>query len=414
MAPVTIDPQLFTSLINSGVSGAATSDLDLYRQSSLAQNPYAIAAPIIGGIKFDTSTWSPYQTAGVTAGQAFLSAMLGGLAQNRQAQEMKALTSVLPQLYSNPETAMAPEGVNQAGFEAVRQNAMARRNTAQAEQIAKLASDLWGVEVAGATAGKQKAATIAAENAAYGFGADGTTLNPNSPQYKMMQDTFDNERTLGNDFIKDSADFKYKEQGLKALVEAFQDKSGTSDYELIRRAAQMVEPGLAVRRDDEESLMRAASLLDTSLQSIRSAANGETKLGDDVRKGMMRIAKRSYDSALGDYNTIRQNYIDRAASARLNTKAVVPFEQGSSFLELYPDLNIGLQNQKTAEVTNQLLSAPKITESEVKLQLQNIKTEIQNPSTSFERKQQLQAEANALASKLYEQIPSSQSGTPRG
>ncbi len=184
---------------------------------------------------------------------------------------------------------------------------------------------------------KEKELEIAKDNALRG------TDSPNAPDYKLLQDKIATERALANDFKARAESFKYKEQGLKALEQAYYDTEGTSDFELIRRSAQFVEPGLAVRADDQESLKQAAGVLNIPYQTIVSAAGG-TKLTDEVRAGMLRIAQRSYDSEIQDYNTIRQSFLTRAKEAKLNESAVVPFEAGKPFAELYPDLNsaIGL------------------------------------------------------------------------
>lgn len=163
---------------------------------------------------------------------------------------------------------------------------------------------------------------------------------------------FDNERNLSNDFTKHPvvADFKYKENNLKALTEAYKDKEGTSDFEIIRRTAQMVEPGLAVRADDQASLQGAASALGMTTQYIQSIVDGKSKLSPDVRAGMLRIGQRSYDASLDNYNTIRSNFINRANEAKFNPQLVVPYDSGSPFSKLYPDLNIGGASSPSAPV----------------------------------------------------------------
>lgn len=199
-----------------------------------------------------------------------------------------------------------------------------------------------------------------------GMNADGTAImsdvaplvappavsaNPNSPQYKTAQDKIAIERTLSNDFNARASDFKYKEQGLKALTQAYLDPSGTSDFEIIRRGAQMVEPGLAVRSDDQESLRGAASALGMSYQAVQNAISGDSKLTPEVRAGIMRIGKRGYEASLGDYNTTRDTFIKRASNAGLDPKIVVPYDVGRSFDELYPNLRIDIGGTKATAPT---------------------------------------------------------------
>jgi hypothetical protein len=201
-------------------------------------------------------------------------------------------------------------------------------------------------------AGLTKKAEIMGEQEAYDkLGVGG--VNPNSPAYKAEQDRIKQknelvgtERNLANDFQKYASDYKYKEEGLKALTQAYLDNSGTSDFELIRRGAQMVEPGLAVRADDQQSLIGAASALGMTEQAIKAIVSGETKLDPKVRSGIMRIAQRAYDSSLDRYNTVRDNFLTRAEQAGVNKRNVVPFDPGKPFKDLYPDLDIGTGLQK--------------------------------------------------------------------
>ena len=155
---------------------------------------------------------------------------------------------------------------------------------------------------------------------------------------------FDDERNLTNDFIKSPVvvDYKYKENTLKALTEAYKDKQGTSDFEMLRRVTQMVEPGLAVRQDDQDSLQNAASALGVSSAFVDSIVNGASKNDPTVRAGMMRIAQRAFDSSLGNYNDLRANFIDRANNAKLKPDLVVPYGPADkTFSQMYPDVDIG-------------------------------------------------------------------------
>lgn len=185
---------------------------------------------------------------------------------------------------------------------------------------------------------------IAEDNALRGLDS------PNAPDYKMLQDKIATERQLETDFQNRAKTLKYKEQGLKALEQAYNDTEGTSDFELIRRAAQMVEPGLAVRRDDEQSLENAASALGMASAKLENAFYGKSKLEAGVREGMLRIAQRSYDSELADYNLNRESFLNRAKEYNLNEKSIVPYDAARPFAELYPELNqkIGIAGTQAA------------------------------------------------------------------
>lgn len=237
---------------------------------------------------------------------------------------------------------MAPEGVDEGAFANLKASAVLRNQLASAQREQTLAELMQKVGIAGLT----KKAEVLGENAAYQEMGDAEEI-PGSPAYKARQDDIKFaqdqvgiERQLSNDFMTRAAEFKYKEQGLKALAKAYLDPAGTSDFEIIRRGAQAVEPGLAVRADDEASLQGAASVLGMSYEAIKAAIAGKSKLTPDVRAGIMRIAKRSYESSLDDYNTIRNTFVQRARAAKLDESLVVPYGMGRPFEELYPDLDI--------------------------------------------------------------------------
>jgi len=341
-------------------------DLAAFNQTVAQSDPYGIIGRSLYSWQPNMTTWDAPTSAVTSFGKSFLSGILQNYAQQNAAEQMNKVIGVLPQLRSDPLHVALPEGVNPEAFANLKASSVIKsfaRDYENEQTAKKFNSDL-AMRVLG------KKFDVLGENMAYdqlegrgpatikqvqvGTNADGTpitttvteaapaTIVPNSPRYKAAQDVLTNERSLNNDFIKDQIvqDFKYKEQGLKALESAYKDKSGTSDFELIRRAAQMVEPRLAVRMDDQQSIQSAASVLGTSYQAIKSAVSGETKLPDDVRAGMMRIARRGYESTLADYNTIRENFLLRAQQAGLTPSNVVPYKAGKSFSDLYPNLQI--------------------------------------------------------------------------
>lgn len=180
------------------------------------------------------------------------------------------------------------------------------------------------------------------------YGAEGGASSFMNP---ATQKQFDMEIKLSTDFEKIAKDYRYQEQGFRSMVEAFKDKAGTSDFELIRRGSQAVEPGLAVRRDDEESLRGAASLFGLTLAKMKSIANGETQLDDNVRQGIMRIAARSLNSAGEEYTIARKAAVDRAKAYNLNPERVVVYPEARKALELAEGLDPSIFNPVTGEVT---------------------------------------------------------------
>lgn len=336
---------------------ATANDLSSFQNNVLASDPWNIAAKSLGSFQPNMSTWSPTAQIGTSFLKNFLAGAMGQYARNDATDQLNSVIQVMPQLQSDPLNVAVPEGVDESAFGTLRSNKVLQNLQAKAQAAAENKSALGDllktvvgekakIDPEGAIAGLTKYQQSGNIGDILGTtGAADPAANPNTPAYKAEQDKIKNERDLFNDFFSKSADYKYKEQGLKALTQAFLDKKGTSDFELIRRAAQMVEPGLAVRQDDQDSLKQAAGALNVPYQTIVAAAGG-TGLTDEVRQGMMRIAQRSFDSSLQDYNTIRQNFIDRAKAAKLNENLVVPYAAGKPFAELYPNLNIGGSSQQ--------------------------------------------------------------------
>jgi len=321
------------------------SDLQAFNQQIQAANPFGLAGRSVAASQMDMSTWSPTQQGVGSFAKSFLAGLLNSYAQKQSADQLNSVVQVLPQLRSDPMSVATPEGVSEDAFATIRGTAAIKKAERQQFQSQGLAEMMQKVGIEGLIE-KEK---ILQKNAAFKELAGAGIESPDDPNYKvnqdllkLKQDNIGTERTLANDFLKVGQDFKDKEKGVTALVQAFKDPSGSSDYELIRRAAQSVEPGLAVRTDDISSIQGAASVLGLSTAAISAAISGESKLSPRVRAGIMRIAKRGYDSSLTDYNTLRSSFLERSKAAQLNPDFVVPFGAGVPFDQAYPDLDISL------------------------------------------------------------------------
>lgn len=96
--------------------------------------------------------------------------------------------------------------------------------------------------------------------------------------------------------------FQSVDIGFKAMQKAYEDKSGTSDVELTRRGIQAIEPGLAVRTDDQTAIANSSSIPDSWKTFMQGALTGQSKLPPEVREGLMRIAERSYNEHAQVFN----------------------------------------------------------------------------------------------------------------
>jgi len=145
---------------------------------------------------------------------------------------------------------------------------------------------------------------------------------------------FDDAESIRKEFnaLPEVQDFKTISTGYRALVEAMKDPAGTSDFEIIRRAAQAVEPGLAVRKDDQDSIEAAPSLFGSYAATVRGALSGESRLTDDVRRGLMRIAERSFNANAESFNKTRDFYRGRLSDRGIDPEVLSPLEEAEAVI----------------------------------------------------------------------------------
>lgn len=130
--PASLAALLGLSSTTSGSRGPA--DLDQF-QRIVGENDYwKMAGNQLGGIKFDTSTWSPGETLGVSALQAFLGTALGAYGQHTEANQLASAASILPELYRNPSSVSLPEDMDSEAFGALKLNAI-KEQAVRANQI---------------------------------------------------------------------------------------------------------------------------------------------------------------------------------------------------------------------------------------------------------------------------------------
>lgn len=180
----------FLNAFYGGNTNPATQGIDQFQKILAANDIYKQIAAPIGAVRFNTDTWNPGTTAAVTAGQAFLAAALNTYGQESEGAQIAKVAQILPDIYKNPASAVAPEGVDAGAFGALKLSASAeqeRTNQAirQALAIKGIQSNDNGsqsaipgageaeAEIAGAVAkGKAKAAAAKPLNRAQAAVAD--------------------------------------------------------------------------------------------------------------------------------------------------------------------------------------------------------------------------------------------------
>lgn len=129
----------FISALLGGIGGGSktlTDDpaLDAFSRTAAENSIYnQIAGPLLS-TKFNTSTWSPTETLGVSLGQSFLGGLLGNLGRQDVAKQYETAASILPDLYRNPSSVSLPEGVDSEAFGALKLAAL-RDNAKRERQL---------------------------------------------------------------------------------------------------------------------------------------------------------------------------------------------------------------------------------------------------------------------------------------
>lgn len=123
--------------------------------------------------------------------------------------------------------------------------------------------------------------------------------------------------------------FKLADTGFKSMQKAFDDPMGTSDVELTRAAIQAIEPGLAVRMDDQQAIEQAPSIPAAWKAKLSGALEGKSQLDDGVRKGLMRIAARRYNEHAKNFNLARSFYMRQAEKENLDPTGITPYGEAA-------------------------------------------------------------------------------------
>lgn len=306
------------SLLGGGSTGADVADLNAFQQSIAANDMYTQMAQPIFQARFDKSTWTPQQSGITNAIQAFTGTLLNQLGKNQQAAQVAAVNDILPQLYADPASVALPEGVDPLAFGQLRSKAIARSARAKSSHIAKVAEDLWGVDLKKMEAKASESGKIEGQNEYYGLAAGG--MNPNDPRIALA----DKERSAltGN---KEIASFIDVRDRLKVLQQASKDPSSVADLDYVIGVAKILDPGSVVRESEGKNVIDSTSIPQSILGQLNKAVNGETAI---PRADLYRLAQRHYDVRSGRVAAILEDANQRA-KARGITENVLPFSLDS-------------------------------------------------------------------------------------
>lgn len=281
------DLDTLMAFLGGGGSGSNVSDITGF-QNQIAQNDlWKVAAAPVLQAKFDTSTWSPMQSFGVSAGQAFLGTLLNEIGNQSESRQLEKVASILPQLYANPLGTETPEGVDPKAFATLKLNTATRADSAKSGQLQKLLGDLMGVKIAGLTEKEKTKAGLQGKQDFYGVGIE----DPESPQAKKVQELRDKFNALDA-----TQNFKYVQRLSNQLVQTLKNPSAVADPVLAKMVIQFVEPKLSVNAGEAAGLAASASIPEAWKGIIGQALEGKSKLTSDVRQGLLDIASAAYQA----------------------------------------------------------------------------------------------------------------------
>ena len=317
---------IFASLFGGGGGNSSNiSDLANF-QKTLGQNDYwrMAAAPVLGA-KFNTSTWSPGETIGVTAGQAFLGALLNRIGQKSEAAQLAKVAEVLPELYANPRAISVPEGVDPEAFGGLKLAAISRGESSRSDQLAKIMADVFATKLEEPKARLKARGEILGKSEAYGMSK---TLDPDAPQVKGA-DVLRKE-LLSNKEINEFGDVKNRVQ---VLQKAISDPTSVADLDFVYGVAKILDPSSVVRESEGRTIIDSNSIPGATLGYINKALSGETALN---RKSLYDLAARHYDTRKERVGSILDNYTNLATKRGVDPVDILPYEKSSLELPSIP------------------------------------------------------------------------------
>jgi len=151
--------------------------------------------------------------------------------------------------------------------------------------------------------------------------------------------------TLRKEFNKlpEVTNFGLVRTAAETVGAAVRDPSAVADQELVRRAVQLIEPGMAVREGEQAAVAASQSIPEQLKGQLSKVLEGQGSLGPKVREGIINIARRSYEANSRAYNQAKGFYETLAKDRNLPTSAISYLGEAKPFEEI---INL----QKVAEV----------------------------------------------------------------
>jgi hypothetical protein len=143
-------------------------------------------------------------------------------------------------------------------------------------------------------------------------------------QQKFEDERFKKADDLRKEFsgLPEVKNFSLIDTAAKVVAKAVKDPNAVATQELVRRAVQLIEPGMAVREGEQAAIMASQSIPDRLKGELSRAFAGEGGLSAPTRDGIMRIAERAYQAQSERYKTTKDYYEGLAKERGLPTKDI--------------------------------------------------------------------------------------------
>jgi hypothetical protein len=271
-------------------------DLLGFTQQVRQSDPYGIAASSLNAFQPDTRSFSAGELGATAFGKSFLSGLLGNYANERANRQLSSVVQALPQLNSDPYGMSIPEGVDSGAFNLLRGSAIlknAQKSAVLGDEKKTAVGDLLktvlskSVETGAMTPqAALKALQTGDFSALEGMDQESPKANPNSPLEKKtveLRTDFDKKEQVQN--------FNYVNRLSTQLDEILKNPKAVADSSLAKIAVQFIEPKLSVNAGEGAALAQSASIPEEYKAAINKALKGGTGLPDDVRFGLLDLAR---------------------------------------------------------------------------------------------------------------------------
>lgn len=301
-------------------------DISQFQNSAAQGNVLLNLSPAVYGAKFDRSTWSPTESFATSFLQGVLGTALNQIGRQQVADQVSAVSKVLPALYRDPSSVAVPEGVDENAFSILRNSAatskiareLQREQTAQSliqelfkeKALTKMRAEA-EVENAGPIAKAKKAGELSAFDSV--FGENSSTRNPEDPRYKAEQDLIKIERDYTDKLLTgvEARSALNINKAATNIFEALKQNNPLAASTAIFEFAKLQDPAGVVREQDEMRVSDPGGPLG-KLAQIHNQIIGDGKLTPDAKNAMRQIIPFMVKNQFTQYDQLKDGYLSAA------------------------------------------------------------------------------------------------------